>query len=215
MVTATRFFSKIYAALGCVLLLCWLSGCADNTPPVRDLTQAPVGEQRIVLWRKGSNERLAVTYRLNGHYSPEAMAKIDYIFRDRQSGAVAEIDPALIDIITDLRDHMLMPPDTEIELLSGYRSAESNALLASTNPYVARNSYHIKGKAADIRMPGMNGKVLEEVATTMQRGGVAYYPDGHVHVDTGPVRFWAVGRPYPLAKHSHKHRKKRVASTQH
>jgi hypothetical protein len=58
---------------------------------------------------------------------------------------------------------------------------------------VAKQSYHMRGMAADIRIPDMNSRALELVAKTIQKGGVALYPDrGHVHVDTGPVRGWEV-----------------------
>jgi uncharacterized protein YcbK (DUF882 family) len=175
-----------------ILLLCFVSGCAGFS---RNLDTAPEGVQSILMWHKPSGERIEVIYRRGGHYDAAAFAEIDHLFRDRHTGEEAAIDPALIDVIADLRDKMIMPTDTPIELTSGYRSPQSNAQLAKTNRHVAKNSYHTKGQAADIRIPDMNSRVLELVATTMQRGGVALYPDsGHVHVDVGPVRGWEVKR---------------------
>lgn len=177
--------------LALLVFMAALSGCA----PTRDLTVAPEGSQSIHLWHKPSGERVNVTYRTGGHYDPEAMSRIDHIFRDRHQNEVYPMDPRLIDLIADLRDRMIMPPDTEIEVLSGYRSQETNTELAKTNRHVAKQSYHMKGQAADIRIPDMISSVLEHVAKTLQRGGVALYPDsGHVHVDTGPIRGWAVYR---------------------
>jgi uncharacterized protein YcbK (DUF882 family) len=122
-------------------------------------------------------------------------SQIDHIFRDRHEDETYPIDPDLLEVIAGLRDRMVMPADTPIELLSGYRSPASNANLAKTNKYVAKSSFHMKGKAADIRIPDMNSRVLEAVAKTIQRGGVALYLDSqHVHVDTGPVRGWSVVR---------------------
>lgn len=182
-----RFFNFIIIAF----LLFALTSCA----PTRNLEEAPEGVQSISLWHKGSGERIGVVYRSGGKYVPEAMRKIDYIFRDRHTDEVYPIDPELIDLVAGLRDRMALPPDTEIEVLSGYRSPETNANIAKTNKYVAKQSYHMKGKAVDIRIPGMVGSVLEHVARSQQRGGVALYPDsGHVHVDTGPVRGWSIKR---------------------
>ncbi|MDX1921595.1 MAG: DUF882 domain-containing protein [Alphaproteobacteria bacterium] len=179
--------------LNCALiaLLALVVSCA----PTRDLSVAPKGDQSIVIWHRLSGERIDVTTRRNGQYNKEAFDQIDHIFRDRHTGEEYPIDPKLIDVITDLRDKLLMSPSDPIELLSGFRSPESNRNLAKTNKYVAKNSYHMKGQAADIRIPEMNSSALEAVAKTMQRGGVALYPDsGHVHVDTGPVRGWSVIR---------------------
>jgi uncharacterized protein YcbK (DUF882 family) len=174
-----------------LLFLTFLAACT----PARNLEFAPQGQQSIRFWHKPSGERLDVVFRTGGHYSESAFREIDRMFRDRHTGEEYPIDPQLIDLISDLRDRMAMPPDTTIELLSGYRSPETNAFIARTNKYVAKQSYHMKGKAADIRIPEMNSSVLELVAKTLQRGGVALYPDsGHVHVDTGPVREWAVYR---------------------
>ena len=51
------------------------------------------------------------------------------------------------------------------------------------------------GWAVDFRIEGVKGKAICEIAKTMQRGGVAYYPeDNHVHVDLGNIRTWHEGR---------------------
>lgn len=178
-----------------ITALALLASCA----PTRDLTVAPKGDQSIVLWHRASGERVDVTTRTAGQYNKAAFEQIDRIFRDRRTGEEYAIDPKLIDTIAELRDKLLMSPSDPIELLSGYRSPESNAKLGTVNKYVAKNSYHLKGQAADIRIPEMSSSALEAVAKTIQKGGVALYPDGgpdfgHVHVDTGPVRGWSVVR---------------------
>ena len=178
-----------------LLTVLLLAGCAGG--PARDLSHAPEGTQSIRFWHKPSGERIEVAYRMGGRYSEQGFAEIDHMFRDRHTGEQYRIDPELIELIAGLRDRMAMPPDTEIELLSGYRSQGTNAMLARTNRHVAKDSYHMKGMAADIRIPGMIPSVLEWVAKTQQKGGVALYPDsGHVHVDTGPVRGWSVERGF-------------------
>jgi uncharacterized protein YcbK (DUF882 family) len=185
--------SNMKKILPLLFVLALLTSCV-TTSGSRDLNMpAPAGNARIVLWRKSNGERIDVMYRVGGAYNPEAFEKIDHIFRDSQNGDEYTIDPNLIELIAGLRDRMVMAPDTPIELLSGYRSPSTNEKLSRTNKYVAKQSYHMKGKAADIRIPDMNSHALELVAKTIQRGGVALYPDsGHVHVDTGPVRGWEV-----------------------
>src|SRR5262249_52972482 len=136
-----------FSTLGFLLVL---SGCASGPP--RDLAHAPEGTQSIRFWHKPSDERISVAFRMGGRYSETAFAEIDHISRDRHNGDEYPVDPDLIELIAGLRDRMALPPDTEIELLSGYRSPESNAMLARTNKNVAKDSYHMKGKAADIRI---------------------------------------------------------------
>jgi uncharacterized protein YcbK (DUF882 family) len=176
-----------------VIALLLLSACAEMSGMLDTAPPAPEGNARIVLWNKPSGEKIDVTYRHDGKYDSAAMDKINYIFRDRHNGEEHAVDPNLIELIAGLRDRMAMAPDTQIEVLSGYRSSETNNKLARTNRYVAKQSFHMKGQAADIRIPDMNSRALELVAKTVQRGGVALYPDsGHVHVDVGPVRGWEV-----------------------
>ena len=76
-------------------------------------------------------------------------------------------------------------------LVSGYRSLQTNAMLAAQTEGVARHSMHIEGKAADINLPGRQLSILQRLALALRFGGVGYYPQsGFVHVDTGRVRRW-------------------------
>ena len=78
------------------------------------------------------------------------------------------------------------------EILSGYRSQASNDKLRLINGQAAKESFHIHGWAVDFRIKKVNGKAISEIAKTMQRGGVSYYPSSnHVHVDLGNIRTWA------------------------
>ncbi len=79
-----------------------------------------------------------------------------------------------------------------LHVISGYRSPESNALLAAAaGSGVAKHSMHLEGKAIDIRMPGRDLASLHKAALSLGAGGVGYYPDSQfVHMDTGRVRHW-------------------------
>ncbi len=78
-------------------------------------------------------------------------------------------------------------------MISGYRCAKTNAMLAARSAAVSKNSYHLRGMAIDIRLPGRQLAAVRDGAVVLARGGVGYYPDkasDFVHVDTGPVRRW-------------------------
>jgi len=136
---------------------------------------------------------VSVTYVRNYRYNSAALDQINHIFRDRHNNEETDIDPQLLDFIADLRDRVGLPETVTFDILSGYRSPETNAKLARSNRYVARESWHMKGKAVDLRVPFVTGKAMAEIAKTMQRGGVAFYPkSGHVHIDMGGVRTWQV-----------------------
>lgn len=151
-----------------------------------------VATRSIVLSHPKSGERLNVTYYANGAYKPEVMGQIDQLFRDRNINKVGKIDPELIDYMVDIRTRLGLPPTVVFEILSGYRSPETNGKLRQVNGQAAKESLHIHGWAVDFRIRSVNGRAIAEIAKTMQRGGVSYYPSSnHVHVDLGNIRTWA------------------------
>lgn len=150
-----------------------------------------VVERHILLLCPKSGERLNLTYFKNGHYLPLAMKKINRLFRDRRENEIKPIDPELIDYLVDIRSRLGLPPTVLFEILSGYRSPKTNRRLRRSNKQTAKNSYHMRGWAVDFRIRGVNGRAIAEIAKTMQRGGVSYYPSSnHVHVDLGNIRTW-------------------------
>ena len=100
-----------------------------------------------------TDEKLSVTYWKDGAYDRGAWG--------RSITFCAIIIPAmcsrwiirLIDLLHDLQGKLHKTGDT-IEIISGYRSPQTNLRLASLSDGVAKNSYHTKGMAIDIRMPG-------------------------------------------------------------
>ena len=81
--------------------------------------------------------------------------------------------------------------DAPFEIISGYRSPKTNAMLASSSDGVARRSLHTQGLATDVRIPGISLRRLQTEALFLSRGGVGYYPKSDfVHVDVGRVRRW-------------------------
>ena len=189
---------RVWASLLFVLLL---SGCGGGAGYSGKLVKQYGGEKTrpdrvaqrsIVLVHSQSGERLNLTYYKNGSYDTEAMRQIDFLFRDRTADKVGKIDPELIDYLVDIRTRLGLPPTVTFQILSGYRSRDTNGKLRDSNGQVAKESLHIHGWAVDFRIKNVNGKAIAEIAKTMQRGGVSYYPSSnHVHVDLGNIRTWA------------------------
>ncbi|SDE21858.1 DUF882 domain-containing protein [Rhodospira trueperi] len=156
------------------------------------LPTPPAGGPRVrslALDNIHTGERLNVTYMENGHYLPDALQAINHIMRDRRTDAVAPIDPALLDLLSDIRRRL--EARSPLEIISAYRAPGTNARMRQAGRGVAKNSYHIRGMAADIAIPGYGLADLRRLALTMGRGGVGYYPrSGFVHVDVGPPRAW-------------------------
>ncbi|MDD5585877.1 MAG: DUF882 domain-containing protein [Alphaproteobacteria bacterium] len=184
----------------CCAALFLLAACGGGSAPAGKLVRQHGGpktrpdnvpERYIVLANSRGGEKLSLTYFHEGNYDPAAMKAINRLFRDRHNDAVGNIDPELIDFLVDIRTRLALPPTVVFEILSGYRCPETNAELARRNNHVAKESLHIHGWAVDFRVSGVNGSAIAEVAKTMQRGGVSFYPiDNHVHVDLGNIRTW-------------------------
>ncbi|MBK3732188.1 DUF882 domain-containing protein [Azospirillum brasilense] len=165
-----------------------LAGCASTPGPQASFDGGP---RSITLHHPASGETVSVTYRRADGYDPQALDRIATLFRDRRTGETVPVDPTLVELLADLRDRCGAGPDTPVHITSGYRSPLTNVTLARSNPNVAENSYHLRGQAADISIPGVPPRRLADEAAALQRGGYALYPHtGHVHVDTGPVRTW-------------------------
>ena len=110
------------------------------------------------------------------------------LLRDHRTGEVHRIDPALFDLLSDL--HARTGGGT-FEVISGFRSSATNAMLRGRSHGVAEKSLHLVGQAIDVRLQGVPLANLRGAALAMRRGGVGFYPDaGFVHLDTGRVRFW-------------------------
>ncbi len=145
--------------------------------------------RQLSFYHTHTNETLDVVYFENGDYVASGLAEINDFLGDFRTGEVAPIDPALLDLIYDLRE--TLGSDGRYEVISAYRSPKTNEMLRSRGGGVARNSQHVLGKAIDVRLDDTPIEALRDAALTMQRGGVGFYEQSNfVHIDTGRVRRW-------------------------
>ena len=136
-----------------------------------------------------TGERFKGIYCIDNEYIPEVLDEISYVMRDWRRNEVKSIDRRTIDIIA--ASHNLLNTDEPYTLLSGYRSAKTNAMLRRRSRSVARDSLHISGQAADIRLSSRSVKQIYTAAAKCNGGGVGrYYRSNFVHMDCGPIRRW-------------------------
>lgn len=136
-----------------------------------------------------TEEKVSVTYFEQGHYVPDAEQELNYLLRDHRSGDVHGIDRELFDLLHDLQ--LSLGGNKTFQVISGYRSPKTNAMLSKKSSGVAKKSFHMQGKAIDIRVVGVDSKIVQQAAIAMKRGGVGYYQSSNfIHIDTGHVRHW-------------------------
>ena len=136
-----------------------------------------------------TGEKLSAVYYAQGQYVPESLAAIDHLLRDFRTGNSHPIDRALLDLLYGIS--LKLGRGTVFEVISGYRSPETNAMLRRTSRRVARSSMHVHGRAIDVRVQGLDAVLLRNAAIGMKLGGVGYYPSSDfVHLDTGRFRTW-------------------------
>jgi Bacterial protein of unknown function (DUF882) len=79
------------------------------------------------LYHVHTRESLVVTYKRNGRYLPSAMAQLDHFFRDWRTNTVVSMSGETIDLLWQL--HNELGSKQPINVISGFRSAQTNALL--------------------------------------------------------------------------------------
>jgi uncharacterized protein YcbK (DUF882 family) len=150
----------------------------------------PLSEERSLSFCNiHTGENLKTVYWAEGDYVATALNEINFILRDYRSNEIKAIDLDLLDLLSALKGNL--ETSEPFHVISGYRSAATNAMLHANSKGVASRSLHIEGKAIDICVPGKELSELRNAALGLRRGGVGYYPaSGFVHVDTGRFRTW-------------------------
>ncbi len=190
-----KFLKKL--AYGSVLAL---SGCGVETVAVRQVGQQghdhthiqPIygpGYKTLSFEHTHTGEKLKLTYFERGNYIKDALQEINYLLRDFRTDEIHPIDTALLDQLFDLKQTLGL--NKPFHIISGYRSPFTNARLRKHSHGVAEHSFHLRGRAIDIRVEGVSSKTIRNAALAMAQGGVGYYPRSNfVHLDSGRFRTW-------------------------
>jgi uncharacterized protein YcbK (DUF882 family) len=186
-IDAIRLAKSAYArALFAPLLLCL--GLASNS------TESAIanGETRTITLSDGhTNESGSFAYMVNGVYDSSVLEKLNWFMRDWRHDEKTSMDPRMFDIVWEVyRESGSTQP---VDVLSGYRSPETNAMLRRRSRQVAEHSQHMLGKAMDAHFVDVPTSKIRDIAMRLQAGGVGFYPTGNtpwVHIDSGSVRYW-------------------------
>jgi uncharacterized protein YcbK (DUF882 family) len=145
--------------------------------------------RRIKMYSGRTGERIDMIYWIEGDYVPDAVKEINHFMRDWRTDGVKSMDLRTVDIMAAA--HNLMDAQEPYLLLSGYRSPQTNALLRSRSRGVAKNSLHMQGQAADLRLSTRSVSQMAKAAAACKGGGVGKYSRSNfVHMDCGVVRTW-------------------------
>ncbi|MDO8644890.1 MAG: DUF882 domain-containing protein [bacterium] len=147
------------------------------------------GDGHLHILNQKTGEELNVIYRYPwGQYNQVKVEEIRNLLRCQLTGKISEIPVELIEVVDQIQDHFNVPT---VAVISGYRSPRLNEMLRRQGRRAAKHSYHMKGLAIDLRLPGVKTRSLRDYARKLHVGGVGYYPQSRfVHVDLGPVRYW-------------------------
>ncbi len=162
------------------------SAAAVAAAPVLAASSAP---RALSFVHTHTGETLRAVYFRDGCYQSDCLAQVDYLLRDFRTGDVHRMDPGVLDILFELQ--MRADRAAPFEVICGYRSPATNAMLHQRSEGVAVHSMHLQGRAIDVRLSGYPTLKLAAAARALGRGGVGYYAHSDfVHVDTGRIRYW-------------------------
>ncbi len=171
-----------------------VGAAAVSSPALASISKKPVSFKAkparfLAFDNLHTGEQIKITYWEKGGYIKGALKEINHILRDHRNNAVHRIDTALLDQLFVLRNKL--NARKPFQVISGYRSPASNAMLRSNSDGVAKKSMHLEGRAIDIRIENIDLSNIHHAALAMKAGGVGYYPSSEfVHIDTGKVRHW-------------------------
>ncbi|WP_299637409.1 DUF882 domain-containing protein [Devosia sp.] len=149
------------------------------------------GDRTLYLHHTHTGETARFTFKRNGQYDQAVLRQMNIFLADWRTKEPTKMDPALFDLLWEV--YQEVGATQPYNIVSSYRSPKTNKMLRSKSSGVAENSQHMRGKAMDVFIPGVNLSKLRATAMKHQVGGVGYYPTSgspFVHMDTGNVRAW-------------------------
>jgi uncharacterized protein YcbK (DUF882 family) len=181
------FLRQSVSSVAALTLFSRFAGAEPLMEASPELSALP--ERSLSFHNLHTNEHLRAVYWKTGEYLASSLAEINRVLRDHRTDEEHEIDSGLLDLLCGLR--LRLDTTQPLQIISGYRSPATNAMLKAQSEGVATRSLHMEGRAVDIRIPGRNLSLVRKAALAMKAGGVGYYSDSNfVHVDVGRVRSW-------------------------
>lgn len=167
-----------------------VAGLAAQPVPAFAASGAVSGSRSLSFLNLHTGEKVMADFWSKGRLLPDGLTEISHVLRDHRTDEAWPIDPKLLELLYRL--HSRMETAQPFHVISGYRSPKTNAMLRQKSGGVARRSYHMQGRAIDVRLPGLRLTDVRKAALSLRAGGVGYYPkSGFLHIDTGPVRQWS------------------------
>jgi uncharacterized protein YcbK (DUF882 family) len=142
------------------------------------------------LWliRANTQEEIRQLYWHNGTLNVPGYSTICHLLRDVRGKQTVQMDLVLLDILRGIQGWFeAYGIPRPIIINSAYRTRNTNEATEGA----ARNSFHVQGRAADIRIPDVPSEYLARLGMYLSGGGVGFYPSkGFIHIDSGRLRFW-------------------------
>jgi len=165
--------------------LLWMSGLFFASGSFGNISDA----RTLKFYHTHTGRSVEVTYYAHGDYDRGALQDLKVFLADWRDEEQKDIDPHLLDILWQIQQ--VTGNHRTFEVISAYRSPQTNEMLRRTTPGVAKSSQHVIGKAIDVRLRGLDTAVLRDTARKLHEGGVGYYAKSDfVHIDTGRPRYW-------------------------
>lgn len=164
-------------------LAAWLVGTSGTQDAVAN------GDTRTIpLYHTHTQESIHITFRRDGRYDSAALDKLNWFLRDWRTDQKTRMDPRLFDAVWEV--YRSVGASEPIQVISAYRSPQTNAALRARSRRVSDQSQHMAGKAMDMHIPDISVDRVRAAAMRLQNGGVGYYAGAFVHIDVGSVRAW-------------------------
>jgi uncharacterized protein YcbK (DUF882 family) len=139
----------------------------------KDAPPRPSGNLHV--FSLASHEEAKVNiYNDDGSYNIDAVKAVSHLLRCKRTETEKDIEPRLLVVLSQVYDHF---GEKRIEIVSGFRNQRRTS------------SYHYKGSATDIRIPGKSPREVQAFVHSLDAGGmgIGLYPRSQfVHVDVRP-----------------------------
>ena len=146
-------------------------------------------EKTLKFFHTHTGESIEVCYYRDGAYDARSLNELNRFLADFRTGQSIEMDPRVFDVLYSIKS--AAGSKGTFEVISAYRSPETNEMLRAKSLGVAKKSQHLLGNAMDVRLTDVDTRVLRDIAKSLEMGGVGYYRKSKLgHIDVGRVRYW-------------------------